>query len=115
MQCCTRCLWIPTGCPATHITRPETSSSGGAFRGPGATPVVGGQLMDPLAVTYFNGCGWSRVRESGAYHGALLLADTHIGRVIVVGREGPGRPNTLDTLWLFTGNWWMAAPATALV
>jgi hypothetical protein len=40
------------------------------------------------------------------YHGAWLLADPRIGRVVMIGNAG--RPNTLNVLWVFTGTSWKA-------
>ncbi len=48
------------------------------------------------------------------YHAAQLVADTHTGRVLIIGRQGLERPNPLDTLWIFTSTGWVAVPASAL-
>ena len=47
------------------------------------------------------------------YHGAWLLADPHIGRVVMIGNAG--RPNTLNVLWVFTGRGWTADPPSVLM
>jgi hypothetical protein len=46
------------------------------------------------------------------YHGAWLLSDQRIGRVVMIGNAG--RPNTLNALWIFTGTRWEAEPPSTL-
>ena len=46
------------------------------------------------------------------YHGAWLLTDAHIGRVMMIGNAG--RPNALNVLWVFTGTAWTAEPPSML-
>jgi hypothetical protein len=42
----------------------------------------------------------------------LLLSDTHIGRVILIG--GASRPNPLNVLWVLNGSAWRAEAASVL-
>jgi hypothetical protein len=46
------------------------------------------------------------------YHGAWLLADPDIGRVVMIGNTG--RPNPLNALWIFNGRSWTAERPSVL-
>jgi hypothetical protein len=64
-----------------------------------------------------NGAVWREVNPSSpgvdtAFGGALLLSDTRIGRVILIG--GAPRPNPLNVLWVLSGSAWRAEPASVL-
>ncbi|MGA8015465.1 MAG: hypothetical protein WCB85_06060 [Candidatus Dormiibacterota bacterium] len=64
-----------------------------------------------------NGPSWHEIQSTSpavdtAYGGAALLIDARLGRVILIG--GPGRPNPLNTLWVFNGSTWAAEPASIL-
>ncbi|MFZ2032460.1 MAG: hypothetical protein WAW53_01750 [Candidatus Dormiibacterota bacterium] len=64
-----------------------------------------------------DGAAWREVNSSSpgvdtSFSGALLLSDTHIGRVILIG--GAARPNPLNVLWVLSGSVWSAEPASVL-
>ena len=71
-----------------------------------------------MACTWaLNGAVWREVNSSSpgvdaSFSGALLLSDTHIGRVILIG--GASRPNPLNVLWVLSGSVWRAEPASVL-
>ncbi len=71
-----------------------------------------------MACTWtLNGAVWREVSSSSPgvdtdFGGALLLSDTHIGRVILIG-GAPG-PNPLNMLWVLSGSVWTAEPASVL-
>ena len=64
-----------------------------------------------------SGAVWREVNSSSpgidaSFSGALLLSDTRIGRVILIG--GASFPNPLNVLWVLSGSVWRAEPASVL-
>jgi hypothetical protein len=64
-----------------------------------------------------SGSSWSEVDGAAPavdtdYHGAWLLTDPRIGRVVMIGNAG--RPNTFNVLWIFTGRSWTAEGPSVL-
>jgi hypothetical protein len=71
-----------------------------------------------MACTWaLSGAVWREVNSSSpgidaSFSGALLLSDTRIGRVILIG--GASFPNPLNVLWVLSGSVWRAEPASVL-
>jgi len=79
---------------------------------------IGGGDVRVGSTWTLNGTTWRQVNATSPvvdtdYHGSWLLADTHIGRVLMIGSAG--RPNPLNVLWLFTGTSWTAERPSVLI
>jgi hypothetical protein len=79
---------------------------------------IGGGDVRVGSTWTLNGTTWRQVNAASPvvdtdYHGSWLLADTHIGRVLMIGSAG--RPNPLNVLWVFTGTSWTAERPSVLI
>jgi hypothetical protein len=112
-------MWSWDGSTGTHVSTPVT---------PPYDPITTSVAYDPQSgdvVLYatgdvgttwaLDGNTWHEVNRDSPivdtdYHGAMLLTDTRVGSVIMLGTAK--RPNPLNALWIYTGIGWYAMKAS---
>ena len=109
--------WSPLAANEVEPFDPITTSMAADPRTGDVLMYIGGGDARAGSTWALSGAVWREVDGISPavdtdYHGAWLLADPRIGRVVMIGNAG--RPNTLNVLWVFTGTGWKAERPSVL-
>jgi hypothetical protein len=102
---------------ATAVTPPYDPITTSMAYDPQSGDVVLYATGDIDTTWALDGSSWREVSRNSPsvdtdYHGAMLLTDTHLGKVFMLGSAN--RPNPLNALWIYTGIGWYAMKPSVL-
>jgi hypothetical protein len=106
--------WTHVSIPVTPLYDPNTTS---VAYDPQSREVVLYATGSVSTTWALDGSLWREVNQNSpvvdtTYHGAMLLTDTRVGNVIMLGTAK--RPNPLNALWIYTGSGWYAMQPSVL-